>query len=304
MDKATQSHIDKHVERILKEAGLREPPVHIDPILEHLELHRGFYDLTDPTLLQQFWHRVRVRGHELIRVLRKIKLAAVWLPDEDKILVDESLPPPKKEWASFHDSVHRILPWHREYFLGDTAQTLEPDFQEMLEDEANYGASGLMFCGSTFTKEALDTRREWASIDALKKRYDKSWATTIRRYVQHSHHHPMFLLVSTPIWKRQPADQVNRWRHFVPSKAFNERFTSATADQLLQQVDRHAMMRRGGPVADFTFHLMDDNYTAFEFHAETFFNCHDLLTFASMLGPVCDGQIVVPVNAPLVNADA
>jgi len=45
----------------------------------------------------------------------------------------------------------------------------------MLEGEANYGASGLMFGGKVFTKEALDTTPEWKSIELLKKRHKKSW---------------------------------------------------------------------------------------------------------------------------------
>ena len=34
---------------------------------------------------------------------------------------------PNREWASFHDVTHRVLEWHRPYFLGDTATTLDPD---------------------------------------------------------------------------------------------------------------------------------------------------------------------------------
>jgi hypothetical protein len=45
----------------------------------------------------------------------------------ERILVDHSQPAPKQEWASFHDVTHRVLEWHRPYFLGDTATTLDPD---------------------------------------------------------------------------------------------------------------------------------------------------------------------------------
>lgn len=140
----TRHEIDKVVANTLREADLTHPPIRIDDLLEFLELNRGFYNLEDPNLIQRFWHKVRVKGQRLIKVVRKIKLAAVWLPDEEKILVDSSLPVPKQEWASFHDTLHSMLPWHRPYFLGDTAQTLDPDFQEMLENEANYGASAAM----------------------------------------------------------------------------------------------------------------------------------------------------------------
>lgn len=129
MDGRTRREIDKVVERTLKDAGLTEPPVKVGDLLQYLEVHRDFYDLEDPNLLQRFFHRVRVGKQKLIKIVDKVKLHAVWLPDEEMILVDESLPNPKIEWASFHDATHRVLEWHRAFFLGDTAQTPDPDFQ-------------------------------------------------------------------------------------------------------------------------------------------------------------------------------
>jgi hypothetical protein len=43
----------------------------------------------------------------------------------------------------------------------------DPDFQEALEADANCGASGLMFGGKVFTRDALDTNPEWESIDGF-----------------------------------------------------------------------------------------------------------------------------------------
>ncbi len=156
---STKHKIDKAVAKTLKEAGMREPPFLIEDLLGYLELDREFYDLEDPGLLRRFQHKVKVKGKILSKIKKTIKLAALWLPDigRERILVDETLPEPKKEWASFHDTTHSILEWHRPFFLGDTAQTLDPDFQNTLEAEAHYGASGLMFGGNVFTRDALDT---------------------------------------------------------------------------------------------------------------------------------------------------
>ena len=147
---STKRKIDKAVAKTLKEAGMREPPFLIEDLLDHLELDREFYDLEDPGLLRLFQHKVKVKGKILSKIKETIKLAALWLPDtgRERILVDEALPEPKKKWASFHDTTHSILEWHRPFFLGDTAQTLDPDFQNTLEAEAHYGASGLMFGGN------------------------------------------------------------------------------------------------------------------------------------------------------------
>lgn len=77
LNDATKREIDKAVEKVLKEASLRHPPIHIAPLLMHLEVHRDFYDLQDPKLLRRFWHKVKVTGRKLYEIVSKINLAAV-----------------------------------------------------------------------------------------------------------------------------------------------------------------------------------------------------------------------------------
>jgi hypothetical protein len=278
LDELTRREIDKVTERILRDAGLASPPIRVETLLEHLRVHRHFFDLQDPNLLQRFSHKVKVQKQKLIRIVEKIHLAAVWLPDEERILVDHSQPAPKQEWASFHDVTHRILEWHRPYFLGDTATTLDPAYQEDLEEEANFGASALMFCGTRFTREALDTSPDWQGVQLLKQRYGKSWQTTLRRFVEHGPERAMAMIVSTPWWVVKPDDQPERCRHFVVSRRFMQQFSGVPKEELLQEIDRNTSKRRGGPVGDFDFALEDDNGALHEFHAESFFNSHYLLT--------------------------
>jgi len=106
IDESTEKEIDKVVTKILKEAGMREPPFLIVDLLEHLEIDREFYDLEDPSFIRRFVHKVKVKGKILSKIKEKIKLAAIWLPNKcsrDSIYVDSTLPEPKKKWASFHD---------------------------------------------------------------------------------------------------------------------------------------------------------------------------------------------------------
>ena len=278
IDDSTRNEIDKAVSRTLREAGMREPPFKILEILEYLEVNRQFYDLEDPSLIRSVWHKVKVKGQRLKNIAKKINLSALWLPDREQIYVDSSLPPLKQEWASFHDAIHSILKWHRPFFLGDTAQTLNPDFQEALESEANYGASSAMFGGKLFTKEALDTSPEWRSVEVLKKRYRKSWVTTLRRYVQFSHDYPMALAVSTPLWTFMAEDQEHQCRHFIGSPKFQMQFAGISRDLIVELIDDNTRKRSGGPVGDFTSCLPNINGDLHEFRAESFYNQHDILT--------------------------
>ncbi len=54
LDELTRREIDKVTERILREVGLASPPIRVEALLEHLRVHRDFYDLQDPNLLQRF----------------------------------------------------------------------------------------------------------------------------------------------------------------------------------------------------------------------------------------------------------
>ncbi len=297
MDDATRREIDKVSSKTLREAGIAHPPVRVETVLEHLHLHRHFYDLQNPSFLDRAKHKIRVHGHRLVNILREIKLVAVLLYDENRIVVDADLPEIKRDFPSFHEATHRILVWHRPFFYGDTAQTLNPDWHERLEAEANYGASALMFCGPLFTREALDTMPEWESVAILKERYGKSFVTTLRRYVEHSHDHPMAMLVSTPHWKEKPADQPEPWRHFVTSKRFATEFASVTPKDLVAAVDENSIERFGGPVADFTYCLEDENGDAHEFRVQSFDNTYYLLTLFVELRRLGARRIVVPHSA-------
>lgn len=295
MDDATRREIDKACRNTLRDAGISGPPVRAEVLLEYLELHRHFYNLQDPTFLDKAKHRLRVNGYKLVQIVKKICLQAALFVDEGRIIIDSSLPPLKQEWPSFHEMGHRILVWHQPYFYGDTAQTLDPDWQEQLEEEANYAGSTLMFCGQVFTKEARDTTPGWASVEDLKKRYRKNYPTTLRRYVQFGPDCPMAMLVSTPSWMDKPDDQKTRCRHFVPSPQFTTAFGNVSEDLLRQHVDRQAQRRRGGIVADFTLGLRDERGDLHEFHAETFFNSHYLQTiFVHLRSVNTNGRIIVP----------
>src|SRR5229473_528013 len=253
-DGATAPEIDKLVERLLSDTGATIP-VRVEEILRLLAVDLSYYNLDDPGLIRRFVHRAKIKGQhvadQLLSAVKKIKLHALWCPDEDQILVDERLPIPKKRWATFHDATHRLLPWHREFFRWDTAQTLDPAYQEMLEAEANYGASALMFCGHKFTLAARDTVPSWRGVQTLSRRFGTSLTTTLRRYVTHGHDRPMAALISMPRWMPSADETVSRYRHAEYSKAFRVEFGSVAPQLLGALVDANTHFARGGVIGDF-----------------------------------------------------
>ncbi|MBN1460002.1 MAG: hypothetical protein JXA57_10715 [Armatimonadetes bacterium] len=280
--------------RLLRDAGISSPPVPVQAVVDHLDLHRSFYDLKDPSFVDRAKHRVRVHGMRIVDIIRRISLQAVLLFDENRIVLDITLPELKRDWPTCHEVVHRVVPWHKAYFMGDTAQTLNPDWHERLEAEANYGASELMFCGPVFGREARDLPPQWSSVEELVKRYGKSKTATLRRFVQHGPDSAMVMLVSTPYWEETPPDQEARSRHCVPSGLFAQRFSRVGPEELVALVDRYSQQRRGGPVADFVCPLEDDNGDAHDFRGESFYNRHYILTLFAEMPNRRSRRIIVP----------
>ncbi len=294
MDNKTKQEIMKVTWKTLRDAGLTEPPVSINNLLGHLELHREFYNLQNPRFLDRAKHRLQINGQKIIRILHKIKLDAVLLFDENRIVVDCEIPEIRRDWPTFHEATHRVLPWHKPYFYCDTAQTLNPDWQQILEAEANYGASEMMFCGPVFTREALDTLPKWESIKILKKRYGKSYHMTLRRYIEHSHDNPMAMVVSTPLWMDKPDDQKERWRHFIGSKRFKAEFSNVTPGNIISFIDTNTNGNRGGPSGQYLICLEDANGEQHEFCTESFFNQYYLLTLLVHKKKMTTRRIVIP----------
>lgn len=284
IDEATQRELDRLVSRVLRDAGFRGPPVDIEVVLEALKLDRDFYDLEDPGLLRRLGHRILVGAKRVADFVEKVRLQALLFFDDKRVLLDKDLPKLKHDWASAHEVGHELIPWHREFCRGDTLETLDPAWHEQLEAEANYAASGLLFCGEVFSNDARDTQPCWKSIELLRRRYRKNWVPTARRYVEKGPDHPMLLLVSTASWNPRPADQPGRVRHFVSSPSFETRFPDPDPEALRQAVDGNTQKRRGGPVGQFNWRLLDRNEEPHVFHAECFYNTYYIITLFVLQG--------------------
>lgn len=280
IDQRTAIDIDRRVKRLLKETGLNEPPVDLTAVIEHLSIDHSYYDLTDPSLLREFVHKLKIGSAKATAVLKKVSLKGLWLPDSQRIIVDQAIPKPKLKWVNAHEISHRLIPTHNSFFLGDTAATLDPDYHEMLEAEANYGASSLIFMADHFTSDALDCKPIFQSLELLSKRYGNSLATTLRRFVQFSYDVPMLGVISTPSWLTVTEPGNNRCRYFITSSTFEQQFSGIRPEEVLKIIDSYVSPRSGGVVGESSIPLKDDNDRLQTFRWQSFFNKYDLLTLA------------------------
>lgn len=283
LDRKTALDIQCRVDRLFKEMGVKEPPLNMDDVMDHLSVDHSYYDLEDPGFLRDVWHKLQIGTHKISKIIKKVELKAIWLPDSGQIVVDNTVPNTKRKWINAHEVTHSIIPTHREFFLGDTAETLDPVYHEMLEAEANFGASELIFIGEKFTLDGLDCTPSFNSIRLLGKTYGNSLPTTLRRFILFSHDIPMIGIISKPWWEDALENGKSRCRYFITSHKFESQFSEIQDKAVFELIDVGIEKRRGGPVGNGIITLKDDNQDNHIFHWESFFNRYDVITLITHL---------------------
>lgn len=287
MDERTERDINARIEKILKEMGAKEPPLHLEDVMGFLDVYRSYYSLKDPSLIQEIFHKIRIGAKKAKDLAEKIDLRGLWIPDQKRILIDKDVPEKKHRWVTAHELGHRIIPWHAEFIQGDTAETLDPEYHEKIEAEANYAASALIFMASRFSDEASDYAPSMQTVKVLGGIYGNTQASTLRRFVLHAHDKPMVAVIMKPHWnaESESEDVLDLCRYFVPSKNFSSKFRKTSPTEVVQHVRDNTFKKSGGPVGGGTLILSDDNGQPHEFVSDAFYNRYDILCLISYVRP-------------------
>lgn len=278
----TVQDIDSRIDRVLRGLGNPEPPLLLDNVRELLKLDRRFYTASDPSLLREAVSRIRVatiqvaaRPMLLVEAIKKWSLQALYLPDQKRILLDQSLPEKKHRWNEAHEIGHSLLPWHDDVMHGDNQHTLRPDCLAEIEAEANFAAGRMLFLRDRFGNEAHGQALSIASIQALHKQFGNTISSTLWRFVETmGTQRPMVGMISAhPHPARRPADfdPATPCRHFIQSQAFGERFTTLTEAEIFAMLPTYCGAQTGGPLGAAELILTDDNGEEHLFAFETFF---------------------------------
>jgi hypothetical protein len=292
--------IDQRIERILRDLGDPQPPLKLELVFELLKLDLAYYRADDINVFREIAHRVTVAGKQLAArpelawdAFKAARLSALWIPDEKRICIDETVPKPKHRWMQGHEITHAVTEWHQEFLLGDNESTLDPACYAMLEAEANYGSGRLLFLRDRFQVEAADYPLNFESVKLLKDRFGNTLTSTFWRMVEDRDptaavfglvsKHPRYLEIGEGR-DGQP------WRDFPRSKAFRERFSKFQGGAAFAMVGRHIGYRRSGPVVEGTDVLIDDNGLAHHVTLQGFCNTYQLLTIGTIASLVATTQ--------------
>lgn len=280
------------VDRVLRDLGYPEPPLRLPQVRALLELNLGYYSSANTTLLQEVAHRLKVAGKQilerpmiLVEAVQKAKLSALWVPDAKRILIDSAVPRLKHRWIEGHEIGHSLIPWHREFLFGDDEYTLDPACHAIVEAEANYAASQLLFLQGRFAAEARDCQLSFTTIKEFATRYNNTITSTLWRMVEDREPNtPIFGMISshphhTDIGGRDDGERV---RYFIRSAAFRSQFQAVTPLEGYALIVAHASQNRTGPVVNALCELANSNGERCEFRVESFSNHHALLTYGVM----------------------
>lgn len=285
----TLEAIDTRIERVLRDLGDPEPPIDLRLVFELLKLDRGYYTADDPGLAREVVSRIWVGTQQIFKrpalildVVKKLDLRGFYLPDQKRILIDETQPKPKHRWLEAHEIGHSLLNWHEGAMFGDSQYTLLPECHYSIEAEANYAAGRLLFLRDQFAVRALGYKPSIVAVKDLKPQFGNSYTTTFWRCIETwGAELPIVGLITGhphPAKRSVDFDPAKPCRHFIQSSAFASMFSTVQERTVYQIVENYSSAARGGELGRGEYFLTDDNGDEHCFYFETF-NFHwDILT--------------------------
>jgi len=209
---------------VLKDLGIKEPPVKVEPILEYFGIE--LEQLKDQEI-KELQKRCGINIDVPAFLYRK--------GDKAKIFVRENEIPERKRLSIFHECGHYDIPWHRGVNYMCDCKSCNEEKMKDLEKEAFRYAGGLMFPSKSFNNDINDLPVSMQSISNLAEKYEASFEATAIKYIQ-SHPGKCAILYLIPILKLGAKHFFYQVKYSIKSKNFHRYWKTGT------QVKYHGML--------------------------------------------------------------
>lgn len=283
VDIGSAQDIDQRMSRVLKDLGYSSGTVNLSDMRDLLRLDISYYTADDPSLGAELVHKLKIGANQVIKktglllqAIKKFNLKALFLPEKKQILIDAQLPDLKKRWSETHEIAHSLIPWHSEYTLGDTRETLSPSCHETIEAEANYGAGRLLFPKAAFLG-MTSSPCNLADLKAIAGHFGNTITSTLWRYVENSDELVFGAIGEHPKYPRVGEPQI---AYLVRSRKFETQFSLVNEAQIFEEIKKYCRYQKTGPLGEAEVVLCDDSGARHVFKAETFSNKYHALTLA------------------------
>jgi len=209
-----------------------------------------------------------------------------------EIYVDPMLSESRRIFVTYHEVVHRLLPWQNAIYAEDDHATLSSSCSAVFESEANFGAADILFQCERFEFEARDYELSIPSALYLSEKYAASYHASLRRFVERNHR-PCLLLVLKPT-RRQHSDGATSFcvSYSVPSPAFTLTFGDPFRLQFINPSDELGKILNHGNRGEITL----VNFKGFQItcQVESFTNkYHIFLLISPKVQPAARRRIVL-----------
>lgn len=132
------------------------------------------------------------------------KVMGIFDREERMIYVDIGLDSNigKRNFVKLHEIGHGVLSWQDEIMLAlDNDETLNEEYEEQFEAEANYFASITLFQHDLFLDECQKLNLGLGAVMALRKKFGSSVHSAFRNYVLQSKNRCALLVLNHPVSK-------------------------------------------------------------------------------------------------------
>ena len=289
-DLARRRQLPRLVERALHDAGVvDEFPTPLGELQRVLGIEQvvSIGDLPDPPKEKRPPRWKRILGALIYR--------------ERTIFVDFSQGEERSNFTEAHETAHQMIPWHEDAFILDHEATLFRDVKDGLEEEANYGATALIFQNGRFHRRALEYERSISTPILLAPDYRASCHATIRHYVE-LHPEPLALLITgryrnggcLPIWQAVESDLFREQygplgRHFPAQRLDHPR-------SLIEIAEEAMGLTLKPPTCKVKIRDRGGNHRPFQ--AEAFFNQYCVFLMLAPRARVRTGRRVAVATQP------
>lgn len=202
IDDFTKKDIEKISYNILKESkSLGIFPTPVDKIISYSNF--AIDNKTDlKNIEDSFFDTLKAKLFDptksgLLKALSKIK--GIFYRDEKIIYIDSNLDKNlgKKNFVKLHEIGHGVLSWQDEIKLAlDNDETLNDEYDEQFEVEANYFASITLFQHDRFFEECEKLHLGLSAVMALSKKFGSSIHSAFRNYVLQSRNRCALLVLN------------------------------------------------------------------------------------------------------------
>jgi len=291
--------IDATIARLLRDLGDPEPPLRLELVRELLSLDRQYYSVSDPSVLQETVHRLKVgakqvamRPQLLIEVVKNRDLKALWVPDRRRILIDSDMPAVKHRWYEAHEIGHSVIEWHEGIAHGDQERTLSYECEIELEAEANYAAGRLLFLGEQFKDRVRGSELSYDLVKSLSVEFGNTMTSTLWRTVE-AVSTPAFGLIGQHPRKLEMGKPLVRY--YVRSREFEAVFGTVPVPTIYDQLCAFCWGNKG-PIGAGEVIIEDRYGQGHVFKVDCFFNHHDTLSIGVYRG-LREVSVAVAANA-------